>query len=394
MHQNIAKMLFLLCLISSFTRAEEEALKKNAPEESSADKEVIDNPEYYLPNIPLKRAKSILKHMSLFNREDEVVTLKTPNESFYGLFLAESSDQPQGGVLLLHDNQQHGHWPDVVAPIREYLPQFGWSTLSIELPDAPAKKRIKREELAASNTDTVNNNENTAQEPEGKQPPKDDLEKPESEKMAQEGVADNSGIAGSTKTVIEADNIEDAEPGLPRLQSLPAITENKTTAEQPKSAPEPNKEMMYLKQNRNRILTAIEYLKSRGQFNIVIIGYGIGAAWAIDYAQQVDTGEKAQKGLTLITIDALASRLAPGKMQQQLKNLQIPYLDLIHPKPGDSLTMARKRLSIMKRAKNNRYQQIITANMASYHDSESPTSRRIRGWLMKNAGGTLVKVKP
>ena len=62
--------------------------------------------------------------------------------------------------------------------------------------------------------------------------------------------------------------------------------------------------------------------------------------------------------------------------------------------PGDSLKMAKKRLSIMKRAKNSRYQQIITANMANYNETESPTSRRIRGWLMKNAGGTLVKVKP
>ena len=160
------------------------------------------------------------------------------------------------------------------------------------------------------------------------------------------------------------------------------------------TAVEPNAEMIYLNQNRSRILSAIEYLKSRGQFNIVIIGYGVGAAWAIDYVQQEDSGEQDQKGLTLITIDALASRFEPDKMQLQMKNLQVPYLDLIHPQPGDSLKMAKKRLSIMKRAKNSRYQQIITANMANYNETESPTSRRIRGWLMKNAGGTLVKVKP
>ena len=390
MRQNIAKVLFLLCLFSLFTRAEEDSVEKGSAEGSSAE-EVIDNPEHYLPNIPIKRAKSLLEHMRLFNREDEVVRLKTPTESFYGLFLAEASGQPQGGVLLLHDNQQHGHWPDVVAPIREYLPQFGWATLSIELPDAPAKKRIKREVIDAA-TDSDSGQEREPQEIEPSETLASDTEKSASEQT--DDPADNSGLAGDADPIIEPDNNADAEPALPRLQSLPAISEAETTVSKPETAAEPNIEMMYLKQNRSRILSAIEYLKSRGQFNIVIIGYGIGAAWAIDYVQQEDTGEQDQKGLTLITIDALASRFEPNKMQQQMKNLQVPYLDLIHPQPGESLKMAKKRLSIMKRAKNSRYQQIITANMANYSESESPTSRRIRGWLMKNAGGTLVKVKP
>lgn len=383
MRQNIAKIVLLLCLTPLFTCAEE-----------GASEESINSPEYYLPNIPIKRAKSLLDHMRLFNREDEVVRLKTSTESFYGLFLAEASGQPQGGVLILHDNQQHGHWPDVVAPIREYLPQFGWATLSIELPDAPAKKRIKRELLLTSDTDTDSNQKSDPQNAEPNTSSNDDSEKLENEQIDQDEPADNSALAGDTDTIIEPDNNEDAEPALPRLQSLPAISETKATRSKSGTVAEPDERMIYLKQNRSRILGAIEYLKSRGQFNIVIIGYGIGAAWAIDYVQQEDTGEQDQKGLTLITIDALASRFEPDKMQKQIKNLQVPYLDLIHPQPGDSLKMAKKRLSIMKRAKNNRYQQIITANMANYSETESPTSRRIRGWLMKNAGGTLVKVKP
>ena len=393
MRQNIANILLLLCLTSSFTRAEEDSVQDSSTKDSSVE-EAIDSLEHYLPNIPIKRAKSLLEHMRLFNREDEVVRLKTPTESFYGLFLAEASGQPQGGVLLLHDNQQHGHWPEVVAPIREYLPQFGWATLSIELPDAPPKKRIKRELISASDTITDANQESDPQDFESTANSNDDTEQLKSAQIDQDEPADNSGLAGSADSIIEPDKDEDAEPALPRLQSLPAISETEATASKPVTAVEPNAEMIYLKQNRSRILSAIEYLKSRGQFNIVIIGYGVGAAWAIDYVQQEDSGEQDQKGLTLITIDALASRFEPDKMQLQMKNLQVPYLDLIHPQPGDSLKMAKKRLSIMKRAKNSRYQQIITANMANYNETESPTSRRIRGWLMKNAGGTLVKVKP
>ncbi|OUS41230.1 hypothetical protein A9R00_01980, partial [Oleispira antarctica] len=138
--------LLLFSTITFFTIAAEEepvASEQTESTELAEGAELIEEPElteqpipqYHLPNIPNKRARLLLEHMTLMGREDEVVSLNNAEEEFYGLYLPQANGQPQGGILILHDEQQHGHWPDIIGPLREYLPQFGWSTLTIELPD-------------------------------------------------------------------------------------------------------------------------------------------------------------------------------------------------------------------------------------------------------------------
>jgi len=396
-------LLLLTLSISFFAQTAEEPEELEQPAESAANTEVGNNDaiqeektlntdqHYYLPNIPLKRSTSLLEHMRLFEREDEIVQLNTPKETFYGLYLPEGSGTPQGGVLILHDDQQHGHWPEIVAPIREYLPLYGWATLSIELPDIPARKRILRqltriEQPAAKNTATEadKNVDPIASTTDGESLGEEALT-PEAQ--------DNTGPSIDQAAKIEEDKDNDNEPALPRLKALPNL------AAKPIIAPPITAELSldaiqyYQQRNTQRIITAIEYLQSKGQFNLVVIGYGIGAAWAVDYIQQQVDVDKERKGLALITIDALASQYNPQQMNKQVAQLQVPFLDLVHPSQPYSLKHAKKRQTIMNRNRNNQYQQIITANMANYNDTESPTSRRIRGWLKTNAGGTLVKFK-
>ena len=362
-----------------------------------------DAPSYYLPNIPKKRAQALIHHLELMERQDEIVQLSGLAEDYYGLFLAEATGNPQGGVLILHDNQQHGHWPDIVAPLREYLPQHGWSTLSIELPDTPARQRITRQDIASqpnassSSTDTEENENAGGTEP--------ITTNQKGEPLLTEEATDNDGpdLSGQPDEQEDNDALADdsLEPALPKLAKLPDL-ENKTT-----EALSPAEEMAidpiehYRKQNQQRIVAAMEYLRSKGQLNLVIIGYGIGAAWAIDYidSQNGDTdakvtGKNDNKGLTLVTIDAMPSRHSTLIMNQQLTKLKIPFLDLIQPNKAYAIKQGKNRLAIMKRNKNEEYQQIITSDMPSYHENENPTNRRIRGWLKSNAGGTLVKMRP
>ncbi len=40
----------------------------------------------------------------------------------------------RGGIILLHDIDAHPDWPEVISPLRNGLPEKGWSTLSIQLP--------------------------------------------------------------------------------------------------------------------------------------------------------------------------------------------------------------------------------------------------------------------
>jgi hypothetical protein len=50
----------------------------------------------------------------------------------------ETLGQPQGGVLLLHDTGAHADWPGVIGTLRQTLPQYGWTTLSLQLPPPEA----------------------------------------------------------------------------------------------------------------------------------------------------------------------------------------------------------------------------------------------------------------
>jgi len=363
---------------------------------------------YHTPNIPKKRTQSLIHYMERMERQDEIVKLTSPPEpntsslssapDFYGLFLGDATGNPQGGVLILHDNQQHGHWPEIVAPLREYLPQHGWTTLTIELPDTPARLRIVREESSVqpSPTNTTNDTEedgntsaneaiasNKDGDPSFTEEPNDNAG-PD----AQRQPAELEEEPGNTP-------VDDSlEPALPKLAKLPELNNEEITA-----IATPDNILFdpiehYRKQNKQRIFTAMEYLRSRGQFNLVIIGYGIGAAWAIDYIAQQEEVKNDNKGLTLVTIDALPSRHSSREINQQLTKLTLPFLDLIQPEKAYEMKQGKARKAIMNRNKNSVYQQIITSSMASYHENENPTNRRIRGWLKTNAGGTLVKMNP
>lgn len=366
--------------------ADQETLTEEATAEEMPTKDTLAPPlSRYQPNIPLKRAQALLHHMTLMNREDEIIRLQSP-EDFYGLYLP-NAEAPQGGVLILHDQQQHGHWPDIIGPLRDYLPNFGWSTLTIELPDPPKRQRIPRTET--STPEEKNDVPVTEQTVAAEQATTSDQNTVDSSLATDK--KDNAGPTTDADN-INADVDDNAEPALPRLQRLPDIE----TAEAA-LAPEDNSPVDNIKQfqqqNRSRVLAAIDFLHSKNQYNLVIIGYGQGAAWAIDYVHQQLADDEEPKGLTLVTIDALPDAYNKQLMNKQLVDISTPYLDLLRPTEWGYTRAAQKRVAIMKRNNNEQYRQIITQTLSSYDEIENPTNRRIRGWIMTHAGGTQIKMK-
>jgi hypothetical protein len=319
-HLTIKIAPLLLCLGLLSIMPSQLLAAEESPETEGLETNSLETPLHYLPNTSKKRAQSLIHYMELMDRENEVVSLPGTNQDYYGLFLEESTGSPQGGVLILHDNQQHGHWPDIIAPLREYLPQHGWATLTIELPDEPARQRIAR----SKPTD---------------QP---------------------------SLSISEEENVPTAIPE----EAITLVP------------------VQYKQESQQRISAAMEYLRSKGQLNLVIIGYGIGAAWAIDYLAQQN-----KKGLALVTIDAMPNQDNDTQMLQQLAELQNPFLDLMQPKKSYVLKKGKARRAIMQRNQNKKYQQIITSNVASYRNNENSTNRRIRGWLKTNAGGKIIKAR-
>lgn len=67
----------------------------------------------------------------------EPIYLQAGGREFLAIFTPSTVRQTRGGVILLHGIGAHPDWPDVIAPLRQELPEAGWVTLSLQLPILP-----------------------------------------------------------------------------------------------------------------------------------------------------------------------------------------------------------------------------------------------------------------
>lgn len=56
------------------------------------------------------------------------------DESFLALEIPALSAKPKGQILMLPGDGQHPNWPQGIASLRQVLPEYGWTTLSLALP--------------------------------------------------------------------------------------------------------------------------------------------------------------------------------------------------------------------------------------------------------------------
>lgn len=68
---------------------------------------------------------------------EQFVRLQANGVEFATLWRNQETGNPQGALLIVHDNGHHQDWPHVVHDLRQYLPVVGWSTLSISMPPVP-----------------------------------------------------------------------------------------------------------------------------------------------------------------------------------------------------------------------------------------------------------------
>lgn len=338
-----------------------------------------------------QRHREVLNYLKLYGRENEVIELSAQDKPFYGFFLQERSGNPQGAVLILHDIEQHGHWPELVAPLREGLPDNGWITFSIELPHRPNPKAAYEEKY-----DNKVTPDKAKQEDEPTTSSEDKSKKKEAEPEQQTAEANSNNEPPQTSDTQE-DKVEisDNEPELPKLDSLPALkTKEAETAETSNKQEDPMQ--AYRDEVRARINSALDYLRSRGQLNLVIIGAGEAALWAADTASNLGKEES----LALVIINAKTSPAQDEELIQKIANLELPVLDLITN--TNQSTYNQRILTIRKgemRHRNKKdYSQILLpqevrrADAFASKPATDPAVRRIRGWLRSKAAGTSLKI--
>jgi pimeloyl-ACP methyl ester carboxylesterase len=69
--------------------------------------------------------------------------LEAGGQKFLGIYTEDQSGAPKGGAIILHGIGVHPDWPDVVYPLRSELPNYGWATLSIQMPILPNEATLK-----------------------------------------------------------------------------------------------------------------------------------------------------------------------------------------------------------------------------------------------------------
>lgn len=60
--------------------------------------------------------------------------LKVGNSKILSIYTENTTEKALGGAIVLHGSGVHPNWDQVIRPLRSRLPDYGWSTLSLQLP--------------------------------------------------------------------------------------------------------------------------------------------------------------------------------------------------------------------------------------------------------------------
>ncbi len=307
--------------------------------------------------------------------EESAVWLNSSSENFLSIYEPDRTGSPFGVLLIIHDEGQHANWPHNIEAIRNTMPEYGWGslTLSLPLPDYPGLPAREADVVAeaASQEEPANSS---------KEPKSETDSKPADESKdiynAETGKVDNIDQATSTK-----------EP------------EKEEAPQTPPKAPAEDRA-------QERITAAIRWLNEQGQYNIAILGDGIGAIRASNFIAQVNEENAASGNINIIRGMVMLSpkhSVPSGEtsLMTFFKQAPMPTLDIYFGYQQHTLRAAQKRLHMARRAKFPQYQQLHlpetvslpTVNRFNTGNRQVGANRltqRIRGFLQKHARGVAV----
>lgn len=66
--------------------------------------------------------------------DGEAVWLQADGTKFLGIYTENYAEKALGAAIILHGTGVHPDWPDIIQPLRTELPNYGWATLSLQMP--------------------------------------------------------------------------------------------------------------------------------------------------------------------------------------------------------------------------------------------------------------------
>lgn len=273
----------------------------------------------------------------------EFVSLKEGEGDFVALWRPANVGSPKGVIILLPDEGESADWPRGIGPLRRGLPDHGWHTLSLSLPDSPAPlfPPAAAEEQA--------------------------LEQPS------EGTDAEAEQVATAEAPNEAGYLPEetaASPAEPPLEADDAEVSSDKPAPQP-SQPERIAE---------RIEAALAFARSKQPTAIVLLGQGTGGYWAARYLQQQSPADVRQ----LIMVQPRQPEGQDEPLAKLVPALKLATGDFYYKDGVGNQSAARERLNASRRIDHPAYQQVgLPLHSGNRQVDQEQLLRRVRGWLDK-----------
>lgn len=328
-----------LCLLLSISplQAEEQTPAEEAPAATDAPTETAE--EVRAPLAERSEVDATALEQRLEQKEQQ--QLQAGDESFLALWLPANVADPSGAVIILPGDDETADWPQSVGPLRRKLPNGGWHSLSLTLPDPNSDAPP----LRSAEPPTTDPTEETAADT--------------TEAQAEES-AESSPATDEATTESRNSQLDNAETAASKVKSI---------EEQQKA---------HAERVLARIESAIAFAEQQQAKTIVLLGHGSGAYWAARYLAE----RKPAKIQNLLLVAAQLPAGYTPPLDELIPQLQLATGDFYYKDLAADRQAALKRSQASKRQKHPSYIQIAMKALPGNREAEQEQLyRRIRGWL-------------
>ncbi|MEO4048839.1 DUF3530 family protein [Pseudomonas sp. CAU 1711] len=254
--------------------------------------------------------------------------LQAEGSRFLALWKAANAPEAKGVVILIPGANETADWPLAINPLRSKLPDIGWSSLSLSLPDSPQEPLPEAVLPRAPEPITVDT------------------------------------AASATEAGAEAEDETEAE-------AAPA----EPTTEAPAAPPMDPAQRVFA-----RIDAGIAFAEQQDAKHLVLLGHGAGAYWAALYL-------KERKPERIARLAVVAPQLPGGQtppLDELIPNLELATGDFFYKDQGSERSAAARRMQASKRLGHDGYTQVALQALPGNREAEQEQLfRRVRGWLEK-----------
>ncbi|ROO03377.1 hydrolase or acyltransferase [Pseudomonas moraviensis] len=294
------------------------------PAPAATDKPAEEKPAERQPLLERSQEEAAALQRKLPAQEQQ--QLQAGSETFLALWKPANSAEPKGAVIIVPGVGETADWPQAVGPLRRQLPDAGWSSLSITLPDLQGDAIAPRviEPAAAPKAPETTSKDATTAQP--------------IEQAA-------GGEAEVAEQVVAQTSEEQAKADAERVFG--------------------------------RIDTAIAYAEQQSARSIVVLGHGTGAYWAARFLSERQTPQVEK----LVMVDAQAPAKALPPLAELTPTLKLPTADIFYMDKALDRNAALERMQASKRLKTSAFSQVALKVLPDKKAEQEQLVRRVRGWL-------------